>query len=1024
MTRLLFLLCVSASLWCSRLWAQGQNLPRIVPTVADLLAIDPTIYAASLPVTTNNFTAYVQTTGDTVAGDGSRLWRLVTTSSAATNTLANSTGAVIATTYGVSPGRWFQVGTKAEAALSSSLANLFSSVPSGNVVAASASGPTNTGVSTAQLVAAVGASVTNSSWIIAPIGTGSSDDRVAVQAALDAAANIASRTILFPAGTNRFHPTNGVVIPDGIRVVFAPGYRFGPLAHMIGNFESDEQSGRLFEVGNNVTIEGAREDHYQGRRFEAAYTNTIPAGTWRRFAAFRGRNKANVSIRRIGFREGLDHVIYARGGSNWVVELCQFPRTAQAIRMEKCNFPTFARNDLIAMDATLDQVAPTLTVFQDCLGVRATENNISGAIATSGGSYVLSMINVWGSPGSWVVGNYFGPMLADSTIKAAAVVFDVGSGGAVVCFNIIDGQHNGGNAIALEGQTGYLCGWNQILPPDPSMYDGSVLDYGIYCRSATIHGVTKPGGQVWNNPFIQERTRTPINSGQIIGNQIWSANIGIQANVTDTDIVRNRIVGCGQEGIRVEGHVNGATTGDDYSLINTTHLHQNLRIEDNVVEFCGESGITFAAGDGVYVRRNVVRNCDQKQIGAAAIRTVAQRTGTTTTGSTATLIQASASVGSTPLGGRHLYFPSTGQIAEIESSSGSTITLRGAGVSPAPGTGVGFAVLRGAMGRFVFDDNDIFDDQSYLARTNVASLDPRQTYGPTTTNLFFITTDSGQIFQPGRRLTLKGVLTGNTDAFVEVVAPDDFNVDRYWLRPISPTSGTFQTTAGTAITAGIGTVSYTDNASVPNQYENRTALTGSGTSFTAWGQLKDNCWIGVGTNWMQIARPTSSTAAWLLANTSPNFTNAAFVISTINVVATKSQGRAYRFEWSPIKIDWGHNRCWNNEVSPTSPQGLIDLTTAPDAIPRITSASTVDLGYRMMRFALSGSTTFTDLRNAYMGAEIDIMSDGNALLDFTAVGTKLRGSTTNTTPNSGVLTRWKYYQDATSDGAWHVQIIR
>lgn len=1023
MQRFLFLLCVSASLWCSRLWAQGQNLPRIVPTVGDLLAIDPSVYAASLPVTTNTFTAYVQTTGDVAAGDGTRLWRLVLSSTAATNSLSNQTGAVMATTYGGATGRWFQVGTKAEAALTSSLANLFVSVPSGNVVAASASGPTNTGVSTAQLVAAVGASVTNSSWIIAPIGTGSSDDRVAVQAALDAAANIASRTILFPAGTNRFHPTNGVVIPDGIRLVFAPGYRFGPLAHMISNFEADEQSGRLFEVGNNVTIEGSGENHYQGRRFEAAYTNTIPVGTWRRFAAFRGRDKANVTIRRIGFLEGLDHVIYARGGSNWVVELNSFPSTAQAIRTEKCNFTTFARNNLIGMDATLDQVAPTLTVFQDSLGVRVTENNISGAIATSGGSYVLSMINCWGSPGSWVVGNYVGPMLADSTIKSAPIVFDVGSGGAVVAYNIIDGQHNGGNAIALEGQTGFFCGYNQILPPDPALFDGSVLDYGIYCRSATIHGVTKPGGVVWNNPFIQERTRTPLNSGQIVGNQIWSANIGIQANVTDADITRNRIVGCKQEGIRTEGHVNGDTTNDDFSEVNTTHRHENLRIEDNVIEFCGESGATFAGGDGVYFRRNVVRNCDQAQVGAAAVRTVAQRTGTTTSGSTATLIQASASVGSTPLGGRHLYFPSTGQIAEIESSSGSTITLRGAGVSPAPGSGVGFAVLRGHMGRFVFDDNDIFDDQSYLARTNVASLDPRQTYGPTSTNVFFLTTDSGQIFQPGRRLTLKGVLSGNTDALVEVVAPDDFNADRYWVRPISPTNGTFQTTAGTAITAGVGTISYTDG-SPPNQHENRTAITGSGTSFLAFGQLKDNCWIGVGTNWMQIRKPTSATAASLLANTSPNFSGASFVISTINVVATKSQGRAYRFEHSPIKIDWGHNRCWNNEVSPTSPQGYIDLATAPDAIPRITSTSTMDLGYRMMRFALTGSTTFTDLRNAYMGAEVNIMSDGNAVLDFTAVGTKLKGSTTNITPAAGVLSRWKYYQDATSDGAWHVQVIR
>lgn len=974
-----YLLLLLGLLAISPAW--GQRITRAVLTVNDLVALPPKALSATpTAVGTNDiFEALVLTTGDSSAGTLAKVWRWDGSSTLATNTAINN--GPLAAPYGTAEGRWIWV----------------------PMVGGSAG--------------------TNTVWVTVPTGTGSSDDTSAVQTALNSAAATPSRIAFFPAGTNSWHPTNRVNMPDGIKLYFGPGYRFRPTGHMVGNAEADEQAGSLFELGNNVTVEGAGEEHYQGRRFDSGYTNTIPAGTWRRFAAFRGRGKTNVTIRGVQFADGLDHVIYLREGANALIERCGFPRTAQAIRAEKWHQITFRDNGLIGMDATLNEVAPTLTVFQDCLGVRVQNNNILRPIATSGGSYVLSMINVWGCPGSWVTGNYIGPMVADSTIKSAPIVYDCGFGGGVVGWNIIAGQHNGGNAIALEGNFGTWCGYNQILPPDPHQYDGSVLDYGIYCRSATIHGVTQPGGFLWNNPFIQQRSRTPLSAVQMVGNVIFSALIGIQANLSDSDIIQNRITGCRLEGIRVEGHVNGATTTDDFSKINTTHRHRNNRIEGNLIQYCGESGVTLAAGDNVYFRRNVIRNCDQSQIGAAAVRTVAQRTGTTSSGSTATVIQVSASLGSTPLGGRHLYIPSTGQIAEIESNTTTTITLRGAGMSPAPGASVGFAVLRGHMGRFVYDDNDTFDDQSYLAKTNAVSLDPRQTYGPTTYSLFHLTTDSGEMFQPGSRWTLQGVLTGNTDALVEVVSHDEAYADKIWVRPISPTNGTFATTAGTAVTAGTGTVSYTDNASVPHQYENRTLLNGTGTAFLTTGQLRDNCWIGVGTNWMLINRPTSNTQAWLLDKQPVNFTNAAFVISTVNVVATKSQGRAYRFEWSPIKIDWGHNRAWNNEVSPTSPQGYIDLTTAPDAIPRITGNGTADLGYRMMRFALASSTTFTDLRNASMGAEVAIYSDGNAVLDFTAVGTKLRGISTNITPAAGALTLWRYYQHATSDGTWYVQVI-
>jgi len=103
--RLILLLSAAAGLaWNAT--GQTQNLPRIVPTVADLLALDPALYAASTPAGTN-YQAYVWTTGDTVPGEGYRLWRLALSSSAATNTVA--AGGPLAVPYGAPTGRWIQV---------------------------------------------------------------------------------------------------------------------------------------------------------------------------------------------------------------------------------------------------------------------------------------------------------------------------------------------------------------------------------------------------------------------------------------------------------------------------------------------------------------------------------------------------------------------------------------------------------------------------------------------------------------------------------------------------------------------------------------------------------------------------------------------------------------------------------------------------------------------------------------------------------------------------------------------------
>jgi len=68
----------------------ASGIPRVVPTIADLLALDPRLLATRTVGTNTTFLATVFTTGDTNAGAGPvRMWQWTAASTAATNTIAN-----------------------------------------------------------------------------------------------------------------------------------------------------------------------------------------------------------------------------------------------------------------------------------------------------------------------------------------------------------------------------------------------------------------------------------------------------------------------------------------------------------------------------------------------------------------------------------------------------------------------------------------------------------------------------------------------------------------------------------------------------------------------------------------------------------------------------------------------------------------------------------------------------------------------------------------------------------------------
>lgn len=99
--------------------AFGQNIQRVVPTVADLIASDPRTFASAPVFSSSTFTAVVTTTGGSVAGEGTKTWRWNASSTASTNTYANN--GPLAYTGSLSTGRWENVLTVKEQAIQSQL---------------------------------------------------------------------------------------------------------------------------------------------------------------------------------------------------------------------------------------------------------------------------------------------------------------------------------------------------------------------------------------------------------------------------------------------------------------------------------------------------------------------------------------------------------------------------------------------------------------------------------------------------------------------------------------------------------------------------------------------------------------------------------------------------------------------------------------------------------------------------------------------------------------------------------------
>lgn len=104
--RSLPLLLIGYCLSLAAAFGQGRDLPKVVPTILDMLSTDPRNFASSFPGTNATFTALVITSGDTVAGAGTRFWYWDSTSTATTNLLETGHGPFAWPPGSTNVGRW------------------------------------------------------------------------------------------------------------------------------------------------------------------------------------------------------------------------------------------------------------------------------------------------------------------------------------------------------------------------------------------------------------------------------------------------------------------------------------------------------------------------------------------------------------------------------------------------------------------------------------------------------------------------------------------------------------------------------------------------------------------------------------------------------------------------------------------------------------------------------------------------------------------------------------------------------
>lgn len=849
-------------------------------------------------------------------------------------------------------------------------------------------------------------------------GTDTTDDRSAFEQAWGAATSAQPKKILYiPEGTY-YLGQNNLQLPKGLHIIGGKGAVLKPISYPTGYFNTQDKQNTLIHGDDNVTIGGEltidmRNDDASFTQNQVSSTENIP------FSGLKFIGKTNINVSGLHVRNAYDAPLFVRECTNVNIVDFKVSESAQISWVGNCVNVQMVRPNGITIKATNSAINGVGMYFSNNKFTKLQDVYISNVIVSNLPSEAYwTSINLFGEDNGIFSGITLDGINTGTTTTAnLGLNLDGGVWNTIANFTIKGYHHNAGSGLQIEGAQDFIVANGLIdgvktFGPGMSTAGGD----GIYMTEWGIESADK-GGFRWRNHGHQWRGRSLPARGRFTNVKVRGFHNGVRPTGTDLFFDGCEFTGANFACVRILPPV---SSGEYYSRNSVDHKYHNIVFNNCEIAWGKSYGVALSGGDQIkFIDCNIH---DNNQDGSSyEIGSPSTASGNAASGSTSTVIIHGLSSITTDLWkGLYAYFPSLGLSGRIENNSSTTFTLTGSiGVDP---TGSAFVINRGLLGRVTLQGCQLY--KTSVSATNQFSLDPTQDVSAVG-NRFSIEGTETHMLHQSQIVTLKGVLSGNTDMNARVLYKDADYPDRVWLETTTGHTGTFQSTAGTAIVAGTGTMSYTDN---PTSFEHsgRLTVTGSGTSF---GTEMDGSWWfkALDQDWQLSSYALTDTTLLIHIPYDANFSAKTFLISRFSVVSPTRTGAAIDIRNTPGQIFLQGTTVYDELVNPAS-GGDVDRyypamaisSSAPNARSKLTGVfPRLGIGPNYIFSNPSGATTVTNLNGGSEGMEINILGDANTTLGFAESDTSLVGNGgSNKTLGASKLVRGTY-----RSGKWYLTVI-
>ena len=774
--------------------------------------------------------------------------------------------------------------------------------------------------------------------------------------------------------------------PEGFKGKFHPNTRIEPTIFPSTMVDPLNNTFGVFVLTNNCILE-CNGGGFNGRRYELVNTNTD-------FAMIKVAFCSNTIVRNALFENYPALGVLTRYATNAVFENCRSTTGAGGSQF-------YTGHNLLLDRWTADGLVMDTTEalgIMNCvggIGTRILNPVFQNIYAGTNANYASTAMNMFGETSLSIINPQFRPMAAGSKRPVIALVID---GGDYV--SIIGGSIYGWNYGNCTGIELHACGW---LLVDGVRIDSQYYAPGDGSGQAGSAGILiSPGDGIWT--IDQQGDTLPRWISRAIGWQQRS-----QSTLHDA-VIRNVSVSGYYDGALVKGgvridfdncHFDGNQYGvvqredndqpwTDWSQTSKFHTPTQIRYLDCTFNYNLYNGFRYDGGQECEWINCQFNNNDQSATGEEGFVTEPNASGAFTSTGSQTVGNVSGRTSGADVG-KVLWIPSVGEQRRVTANTSTTITVS-PGFAAAMANGDAWYLVQGMGGTNLFRDCQFVDDQNETF-VGAGSLDPTTDISVAGTP-FFISSTKLASFVPGQRIKLVGVLSGATDLTVKYLYPDKNNPDMMWVEAVSPTTGTFTTTAGTAIINGSGTVAFTYN----NNTSPSSALPLTGTSTYFSQDCDGHYWINPGTNgWKRILNVSSDTAAMISTPWSASFSGQSFKVSKFDMAEVASQNLGYKIAGTPSQFNLQGNQRMSGNSRSTSTTGgyaesYIDYTSAPNATARLTinSATPTLQQYNDYRVVNTSATTITSINYGYEGQIITLRFE-NSNTSMAFGGGNLRG---------------------------------